>query len=114
NTIVEAMKSKKVDLPFLPPTPYTLPHDQKPPHLLLQPQPYPLNKHPSSNKKLLHHYKSQILLNKNSPINTLKHLKPNKIPLQHLTSTPRYTFPLPTLKKQTRINPTKHINILNL
>ena len=29
NTIVEAMKSKKVDVGFLPPTAYTLAHDQK-------------------------------------------------------------------------------------
>ena len=36
NTIVEAMKSKKVDVGFLPPTAYTLAHDQKAADLLLK------------------------------------------------------------------------------
>ena len=49
NTIVEAMKSKSRCW-FLPPTAYTLAHDQKAADLLLQAQRYGVNKDGSSNK----------------------------------------------------------------
>ena len=50
NTIVEAMKSKKVDVGFLPPTAYTL--HMKAADLLLQAQRYGVNEDGSSNKNL--------------------------------------------------------------
>lgn len=114
NTIVEAMKSKKVDVGFLPPTAYTLAHDQKAADLLLQAQRYGVNKDGSSNKKLVDDYKSEILVKKNSGIKSLKDLKGKKIALQDVTSTAGYTFPLATLKKETGINATKDMKIVNV
>lgn len=114
NTIVEAMKSKKVDVGFLPPTAYTLAHDQKAADLLLQAQRYGVNKDGSSNKKLVDYYKSEILVKKNSGIKSLKDLKGKKIALQDVTSTAGYTFPLATLKKETGINATKDMKIVNV
>lgn len=114
NTIVEAMKSKKVDVGFLPPTAYTLAHDQKAADLLLQAQRYGVNKDGSSNKKLVDDYKSEILVKKNSGIKSLKDLKGKKIALQDVTSTAGYTFPLSTLKNETGINATKDMKIVNV
>lgn len=114
NTIVEAMKSKKVDVGFLPPTAYTLAHNQKAADLLLQAQRYGVNKDGSSNKKLVDDYKSEILVKKNSGIKSLKDLKGKKIALQDVTSTAGYTFPLATLKKETGINATKDMKIVNV
>ena len=114
NTIFEAMKSKKVDVGFLPPTAYTLAHDQKAADLLLQAQRYGVNKDGSSNKKLVDDYKSEILVKKNSGIKSLKDLKGKEIALQDVTSTAGYTFPLATLKKETGINATKDMKIVNV
>lgn len=114
NTIVEAMKSKKVDVGFLPPTAYTLAHDQKAADLLLQAQRYGVNKDGSPNKKLVDDYKSEILVKKNSGIKSLKDLKGKKIALQDVTSTAGYTFPLSTLKNETGINATKDMKIVNV
>ena len=75
NTIVEAMKSKKVDVGFLPPTAYTLAHDQKAADLLLKAERYDVNEDGSPSKKLVDDYKSEILVKKDSGINSLKDLK---------------------------------------
>lgn len=114
NTIVEAMKSKKVDVGFLPPTAYTLAHDQKAADLLLQAQRYGVNEDGSNNKKLVKDYKSEILVKKNSGINSLKDLKGKKIALQDVTSTAGYTFPIATIKKDTGIDVTKGMKIVNM
>lgn len=114
NTIVEAMKSKKVDVGFLPPTAYTLAHDQKAADLLLQAQRFGVNNDGSPNKKLVDDYKSEILVKKDSKIKSLKDLKGKKIALQDVTSTAGYTFPLATLKKETGINATKDLKIVNV
>ena len=114
NTIVEAMKSKKVDVGFLPPTAYTLAHDQKAADLLLQAQRYGVNEDGSSNKKLVKDYKSEILVKKNSGTNSLKDLKGKKIALQDVTSTAGYTFPIATIKKDAGIDATKDMKIVNM
>ena len=75
NTIVEAMKSKKVDVGFLPPTAYTLAHDQKAADVLLQAQRYGVNKDGSNNDKLVKSYKSQFVGKKDSGIKSLKDMK---------------------------------------
>lgn len=114
NTIVEAMKSKKVDVGFLPPTAYTLAHDQKAADLLLQAQRFGVNDDGSSSKKLVKDYKSEILVKKDSGINSLKDLKGKKIALQDVTSTAGYTFPISTLKEEAGIDATKDMKIVNM
>lgn len=114
NTIVEAMKSKKVDVGFLPPTAYTLAHDQKAADLLLQAQRFGVKEDGSASKELVDSYKSEILVKKDSKIKSLKDLKGKKIPLQDVTSTAGYTFPLAMLKNEAGINATKDMKIVNV
>lgn len=114
NTIVEAMKSKKVDVGFLPPTAYTLAHDQKAADLLLQAQRFGVKEDGSASKELVDSYKSEILVKKDSKIKSLKDLKGKKITLQDVTSTAGYTFPLAMLKNEAGINATKDMKIVNV
>ncbi|HEH7894116.1 TPA: phosphate/phosphite/phosphonate ABC transporter substrate-binding protein [Staphylococcus aureus] len=114
NTIVEAMKSKKVDVGFLPPTAYTLAHDQKAADLLLQAQRFGVKEDGSASKELVDSYKSEILVKKDSKIKSLKDLKGKKIALQDVTSTAVYTFPLAMLKNEAGINATKDMKIVNV
>ncbi len=113
NTIVEAMKSKKVDLGFLPPTAYTLAHDQKAADVLLQAQRYGVNKDGSNNDKLVKSYKSQFVVKKDSGIKSLKDMKGKKIALQDVTSTAGYTYPVAELLKE-GINPINDMKITNV
>ncbi|PGG79394.1 phosphate/phosphite/phosphonate ABC transporter substrate-binding protein [Staphylococcus aureus] len=114
NTIVEAMKSKKVDVGFLPPTAYTLAHDQKAADLLLQAQRFGVKEDGSASKELVDSYKSEILVKKDSKIKSLKDLKGKKIALQDVTSTAGYIFPLAMLKNEAGINATKDMKIVNV
>ncbi|HCU7174846.1 TPA: phosphate/phosphite/phosphonate ABC transporter substrate-binding protein [Staphylococcus aureus] len=114
NTIVEAMKSKKVDVGFLPPTAYTLAHDQKAADLLLQAQRFGVKEDGSASKELVDSYESEILVKKDSKIKSLKDLKGKKIALQDVTSTAGYTFPLAMLKNEAGINATKDMKIVNV
>ncbi|HDC8268735.1 TPA: phosphate/phosphite/phosphonate ABC transporter substrate-binding protein [Staphylococcus aureus] len=114
NTIVEAMKSKKVDVGFLPPTAYTLAHDQKAADLLLQAQRFGVKEDGSASKELVDSYKSEILVKKDSKIKSLKDLKGKKIALQDVTSTAGYIFPLALLKNEAGINATKDMKIVNV
>ncbi|WP_049283463.1 phosphate/phosphite/phosphonate ABC transporter substrate-binding protein [Staphylococcus aureus] len=114
NTIVEAMKSKKVDVGFLPPTAYTLAHDQKAADLLLQAQRFGVKEDGSASKELVDSYKSEILVKKDSKIKSLKDLKGKKIALQDVTSTAGYTFLLAMLKNEAGINATKDMKIVNV
>ncbi|WP_410250547.1 phosphate/phosphite/phosphonate ABC transporter substrate-binding protein [Mammaliicoccus sciuri] len=113
NTIVEAMKSKKVDVGFLPPTAYTLAHDQKAADVLLQAQRYGVNKDGSNNDKLVKSYKSQFVVKKDSGIKFLKDMKGKKIALQDVTSTAGYTYPVAELLKE-GINPINDMKITNV
>ncbi|MCG3400125.1 phosphate/phosphite/phosphonate ABC transporter substrate-binding protein [Staphylococcus massiliensis] len=111
NTIVEAMKSKKVDVGFLPPTAYTLAKEQKAADLLLQAQRFGVNEEDGSpTKDKVSSYKSQIVVKKDSNIKSLKDLKGKKIALQDVTSTAGYTFPVAELMKED-INPAKDMKV---
>lgn len=113
NTIVEAMKSKKVDVGFLPPTAYTLAHDQKAADVLLQAQRYGVNKDGSNNDKLVNDYKAQFLVKKGSDIKSLKDMKGKKIALQDVSSTAGYTYPVAELLDE-GINPMEDMDITNV
>lgn len=113
NTIVEAMKSKKVDVGFLPPTAYTLAHDQKAADVLLQAQRFGVNKDGSDSKELTDKYKSEILVKKDSGINSVKDLKGKKIALQDVTSTAGYTFPAVEMDKE-GVNVLKDMKVVNM
>lgn len=113
NTIVEAMKSKKVDVGFLPPTAYTLAHDQKAADLLLKAERYDVNEDGSPSKKLVDDYKSEILVKKDSGINSLKDLKvKNSITRCNFYS--RIYIPSSNIKKEAGIDATKDMKIVNV
>ncbi|TDM10477.1 phosphate/phosphite/phosphonate ABC transporter substrate-binding protein [Macrococcus lamae] len=110
NTIVEAMKSKKVDVGFLPPTAYVLAHDQKAADVLLQAQRYGVNDDGTPTKELVDYYKSQFIVKKDSGIKNLKDMKDKKIAMQDVTSTAGYVFPAVELKKE-GIDPLKDMEV---
>ncbi|WP_138495058.1 phosphate/phosphite/phosphonate ABC transporter substrate-binding protein [Paenibacillus pinistramenti] len=101
NTIVEAMASKQVDVGFLPPNAYVLAHDNKnAADLLLQAQRYGIvDDTGESTTEKVNFYKSEILVLKDSPIQTLEDLKGKKIGWQDVTSSAGYVFPAAELKK---------------
>ena len=110
NTIVEAMKSKKVDVGFLPPTAYVLAHDQKAADVLLQAQRFGVNNDGSPTKELVDFYKSQFIVKKGSNIKSLKDMKGKKIAMQDVTSTAGYVFPAVDLKNE-GIDPLKDMKV---
>ncbi len=110
NTIVEAMKSKKVDIGFLPPTAYVLAHDQKAADVLLQAQRYGVNDDGTPTDELVDFYKSQFIVKKDSGIDSLKDMKGKKIAMQDVTSTAGYVFPAVELKSED-IDPLKDMEV---
>ncbi|MCT3466026.1 phosphate/phosphite/phosphonate ABC transporter substrate-binding protein [Lactobacillus delbrueckii subsp. bulgaricus] len=101
NTVVEAMKSKKVDVGFLPPDGYVMAHKQKAADVLLQALRYGI-KQPGGKEtnKLVKAYRSEILVKKGSKIKSWKDLKGKKIAVQNATSSAGYIFPIAELKEK--------------
>lgn len=101
NAVVEAMKSKKVDVGFLPGDAYVQAHKQHAADVLLQSERYGL-KAPSGTwtKKLVHTMRSEILVRKGSGIKSWKDLKGKSISIQGPTSTTGYIFPVAELKQK--------------
>ena len=92
NTVVEAMKSKKVDVGFLPPGAADL---------LLQAERYGV-KQPGgkATNQLVKNYRAEILVKKGSKIKNWKDLKDKSISVQNPTSTAGYVFPVAELKEK--------------
>lgn len=101
NTVVEAMKSKKVDVGFLPPDGYVLAHKQGAADLLLQAERYGV-KQPGgkATNQLVKSYRAEILVKKGSKIKNWKDLKGKSISVQNPTSTAGYVFPVAELKQK--------------
>ena len=101
NTVVEAMKSKKVDVGFLPPDGYVLAHKQGAADLLLQAERYGV-KQPDgkATNQLVKSYRAEILVKKGSKIKNWKDLKGKSISVQNPTSTAGYVFPVAELKQK--------------
>lgn len=101
NTVVEAMKSKKVDVGFLSPDGYVLAHKQGAADLLLQAERYGV-KQPGgkATNQLVKSYRAEILVKKGSKIKNWKDLKGKSISVQNPTSTAGYVFPVAELKQK--------------
>lgn len=101
NGLVEAMKSKKVDVGFLPSDAYIMAHKQGAADLLLQSVRYGI-KQPGgvATKKLVNYYRSEIVVKKGSSIKSWKDLKGKSISVQDITSDSGYVFPVAELKKK--------------
>lgn len=101
NTVVEAMKSKKVDVGFLPPSGYVLAHEQGAADVLLQAQRYGV-KQPGGRptEDLVNFYRAEILVKKGSGIKSWKDLKGKSISIQSPTSSAGYVYPIAELKEK--------------
>lgn len=101
NSIVEAMKSKQVDVGFLPPDGYVQAHKQKAADVLLMAQRYGI-KQPGgkSTGKLVNYYNSMILVKKGSSIKSWKDLKGKNIAVQDVTSSAGYIWPIAEIKEK--------------
>ena len=101
NTVVEAMKSKKVDVGFLPSDGYVLAHKQGAADLLLQAERYGV-KQPGgkATNQLVKSYRAEILVKKGSKIKNWKDLKGKSISVQNPTSSAGYVFPVAELKQK--------------
>lgn len=101
NTVVEAMKSKKVDVGFLPPDGYVLAHKEGAADILLQAQRYGV-KQPGgkATTKLVKSYRAEILVKKGSKIKNWKDLKGKSISVQNPTSSAGYVFPIAELAQK--------------
>ncbi|WEV51003.1 phosphate/phosphite/phosphonate ABC transporter substrate-binding protein [Lactobacillus sp. ESL0731] len=101
NGLVEAMKSKKVQVGFLPSDAYIMAHKQKAANLLLQAERYGI-KQPNGKqtKQLVKSYRGEIVVKKNSAIKSWKDLKGKSISVQNPTSDSGYVFPVAELKQK--------------
>lgn len=100
-TVVEAIKSRKVDVGFLPPDGYVLAHKQGAADVLLQALRYGV-KQPGgkATNKLVNSYRAEILVKKGSGIKSWKQLKGKKIAVQTPTSSAGYVFPVAELQEK--------------
>lgn len=100
-TVVEAMKSRKVDVGFLPPDGYVLAHKQGAADVLLQALRFGV-KQPGgkATKDLVNSYRAEIVVRKNSKIKNWKDLKGKKIAVQTPTSSAGYVYPVAELQEK--------------
>jgi phosphonate transport system substrate-binding protein len=99
NTIIEAMKSKKVDVGFLPPTAYVLAKENNAADVLLQAQRYGVKEDGSPTDELVDSYKSMIIVKADSDIKSLEDLKGKKFGFQNVTSSAGYVWPAVEMMK---------------
>ncbi|MDQ0215150.1 phosphonate transport system substrate-binding protein [Oikeobacillus pervagus] len=97
NTIVEAMKSNKVDIGFLPPTAYVIAKEQEAADILLQAQRYGVNDDGTPTDELVDSYKSIFVVRADSGIKSIEDLKGKKIGYQNVTSSAGFVWPAATL-----------------
>lgn len=100
NTMIEGLKSKKIDIAFISPVSYTLAHDAHAADVLLKSKGYLVDNKGNQTHHLVDYYRSQIVVRKDSNINHLKDLKDKKIALQDVESTSGYIYPLATLMEK--------------
>lgn len=100
NTMIEGLKSKKIDIAFISPVSYTLAHDAHAADVLLKSKGYLVDNKGNQTHHLVDYYRSQIVVRKDSNINHLKDLKDKKIALQDVESTSGYIYPLASLMEK--------------
>ncbi|WP_240420664.1 phosphate/phosphite/phosphonate ABC transporter substrate-binding protein [Paenibacillus periandrae] len=102
NSVHEALKSKTIDISFLPPSGYVLAHDKH--HsadILLQALKFGIDAETGrSTSKLTDFYQSMFIVKADSSICTLEDLKGKKIGWQAETSAAGYVYPADLLKSK--------------
>jgi phosphonate transport system substrate-binding protein len=100
NAVVQALKSKQLDLGFLPPTDYVIAHKQGAADVLLQAQRYGVNPDNGKNtNELVDYYYAIMLVKKDSNIKDVKDLKGKKVAWQSPTSSAGYVWPAVYMKE---------------
>lgn len=100
NTLIEGLKSKKIDIAFISPVSYTLAHDAHAADVLLKSKGYLVDNKGNQTHHLVDYYRSQIVVRRDSNMNHLKDLKDKKIALQDVESTSGYIYPLASLMEK--------------
>lgn len=100
NTMIEELKSKKIDIAFISPVSYTLAHDAHAADVLLKSKGYLVDNKGNQTHHLVDYYRSQIVVRKDSNINHLKDLKDKRVALQDVESTSGYIYPLASLMEK--------------
>ncbi|MGX0802086.1 phosphonate transport system substrate-binding protein [Staphylococcus hominis] len=100
NTLIEGVKSKKIDIAFISPVSYTLAHDAHAADVLLKSKGYLVDNKGNQTHHLVDYYRSQIVVRRDSNMNHLKDLKDKKIALQDVESTSGYIYPLASLMEK--------------
>ena len=75
NAMVEALRSKKVDVAFISPVSYTIAHDKGAADVLLKSKGYLVDDKGNPTNKLVDYYRSQIVVRKDSHLHKLKGFK---------------------------------------
>lgn len=100
NAVVQALKSKQLDLGFLPPTDYVIAHKQGAADVLLQAQRYGVIPENGKNtNELVNYYYAIMLVKKDSNIKDVKDLKGKKVAWQSPTSSAGYVWPAIYMKE---------------
>lgn len=100
NAVVQALKSKELDLGFLPPTDYVIAHKQGAADVLLQAQRYGVIPENGKNtNELVDYYCAIMLVKKDSNIKDVKDLKGKKVAWQSPTSSAGYVWPAIYMKE---------------
>ncbi|MEK4874279.1 MULTISPECIES: phosphate/phosphite/phosphonate ABC transporter substrate-binding protein [Bacillus] len=100
NAVVQALKSKQLDLGFLPPTDYVIAHKQGAADVLLQAQRYGVIPENGKNtNELVDYYYAIMLVKKDSNIKDVKDLKGKKVAWQSPTSSAGYVWPAIYMKE---------------
>lgn len=100
NAVVQALKSKQLDLGFLPPTDYVIAHKQGAADVLLQAQRYGVIPENGKNtNELVDYYCAIMLVKKDSNIKDVKDLKGKKVAWQSPTSSAGYVWPAIYMKE---------------
>ncbi|MGX0673859.1 phosphate/phosphite/phosphonate ABC transporter substrate-binding protein [Staphylococcus hominis] len=100
NTMIEGLKSKKIDIAFISPVSYTLAHDAHAADVLLKSKGYLVDNKGNQTHHLVDYYRSQIVVRKDSNMNHLKDLKDKRVALQDVESTSGYIYPLASLMEK--------------
>lgn len=113
NTMIEGLKSKKIDIAFISPVSYTLAHDAHAADVLLKSKGYLVDNKGNQTHHLVDYYRSQIVVRKDSNINHLKDLKDKKIALQDVESTSGYIYQETKVIYRTKKIPNDTISVRN-
>ena len=73
NTMIEGLKSKKIDIAFISPVSYTLAHDAHAADVLLKSKGYLVDNKGNQTHHLVDYYRSQIVVRKDSNINPVSY-----------------------------------------